>query len=50
MHRLVFERREDRLTSPHGAMLAARESNVRPAEGVDDGLVRAPAKGEHLVA
>ena len=50
VHRLVFEGREDGLTSSHRTVLAAREIKRGPAERRDDGLVRAPAKGLHVVA
>ena len=50
VHRLVLERREDRLTPPHGAVLAAREIEGGALERIDDGLVRAPAKSEHFLA
>ncbi len=50
MHRLVLERGEDGLATAHRAMFAAAQIEHRLAEGLDDGLVCAPAKRQHLIA
>ncbi len=50
MHRLVLERGEDGLGTAHRAMFAAVQIEFRVAERLDDGVVCAPAKRQHLIA
>ncbi len=50
VHCLVLERGEDGLAAAHRAMFAAAQIEFSLAEGLDDGLVCAPAKRQHLIA
>ncbi len=50
VHRLVLEGREDGLATPHGEVLAAGQVERRTAKRVYDGLVRAAAERQHVLA